>query len=205
MRGRGPIAAALVLLAPLAAPLHWQAAAALQRGALAEAPWRLWSGHLVHFGWPHALADALALALLLGLRPARLSGRALAGAAFAAAPLLSLAILRLEPALREYRGASGLVVGLAVWVGVAAWQARSLSRRGLGLLALALVAKLAWDALGGHRSPVLPAGVSVAWSAHAAGALLGALFAAAWVARQRRARGSAGADQNGTGSSKTSG
>lgn len=181
VRWTGPIAVALGLLLPMLAPHPWQAAAALQRGALAEAPWRLWTGHLVHFGWPHALADGLALALLLGLRPTALRSRWLTAAAVAAAPLLSLGILGLEPALREYRGASGLVVGLAVWVGVAAWQARSLPRRWLGLLALAFVAKLAWDALAGDRSAVLPAGVSVAWSAHAVGALLGGAFAAAWL------------------------
>lgn len=187
MKCTGAAAVPLALLAPMLAPASWQAAAALQRGALAAEPWRLWTGHLVHFSLAHALVDAAALGTLLALRPAVLRGRALLFGALAAAPLLSGAILCLEPALRVYRGASGLVVGLAVWIGWAAWHERSLPRGALLALGLAGGAKLLGDALGPHASPVLPAGVAVAWSAHVGGALLGAVCGLAWARAQRTA------------------
>ena len=57
---------------------------ALTAGALRE-PWRLWTCHLVHFGWGHALANAFALSVPLLLahrqdRPQRVVQRQRVGA-----------------------------------------------------------------------------------------------------------------------------
>ena len=38
---------------------QWREALLYDRGALGRGEWwRIWSGHLVHFGWPHWVADA---------------------------------------------------------------------------------------------------------------------------------------------------
>lgn len=173
------LATVVVLTAIACLPAPWQAVGALQRGAVASGEvWRLWTAHLVHFGWRHALFDALALALLARGVLCTVPLRRLLVAGLGVAPLLSLAVLWLQPGLREYRGASGLVVALLAWLVVDTWRQRRAGRGWLGFAAAALVGKLAWEAWPGHAagSLVLPPGVSVAWSAHLAGALLGALL-----------------------------
>jgi rhomboid family GlyGly-CTERM serine protease len=179
----GPAVAAAVtaglLMVAAVLPPSWQQAGALRRSdVLAGEGWRLWSGHLVHFGLPHAWFDALALAALVFGALQTLSPARLLGAGLVVAPLLSLSVLGLEPGLQEYRGASGLVVALLAWTVADLWRRRAVPRRWLALGAIGLVGKVAWDAGPGRHvaSGVLPAGVAVAWSAHLAGAVLGALW-----------------------------
>ena len=159
-------------------PPAWQAALALDRGALAAGQWwRLWSGHAVHYGLAHAAVNAAALAALLAwLRP----GGCLALGSLVCLPLLGFAVLWLEPALLQYRGASGVVVWLGTLAWLQAWQARDAGRGWLLLLATVLVAKLVWESWPGRVVPSgsLPEGVSLAWSAHLAGAVLGLGWAA---------------------------
>lgn len=88
---------------------------ALTAEALRE-PWRLWTGHMVHFGWEHTLANAIALAvpwILVG----RAGRRRLALSTLLVPPLLSLLLL---PSIgeAEYRGASGLACALWALVGL---------------------------------------------------------------------------------------
>ncbi|WP_243302488.1 rhombosortase [Geothrix oryzisoli] len=151
---------------------------ALTAEALRE-PWRLWTGHLVHFGWEHALANAVALAVpwLLAERGDR--GR-LALPLLLIAPLLSLLLL---PTLggAEYRGASGLACALWALVGLRLTERPESAPIGRWLLA-GLTLKLGLEAAFGGVL-LHPAGWSTLPAAHLWGALLG--WIAALVPRPR--------------------
>lgn len=173
---RGTALAACVVL-PMVLPASVQQLLALRREETLAGfeVWRLWSGHLVHFGWSHALFDGIAWIVLSMWCWQRIGMARWAVAMLIGAPLLSAAVWLLEPGLSEYRGASGLVVALVAWTWVHGWRGRVTGRLAWALLGLAIVAKLVWDVCAG-ASAVLPAGVTVAWSAHLAGALLGAAW-----------------------------
>lgn len=145
-----------------------------QREAIAQGElWRLLTGHLVHFGGRHALADGLGL-LILAWAVRDLAWR------WGPLPLLlliSAALWLVAPELQSYRGASALVMlVLALWLR-RLWQQQPTWRVGLGLFMVVLALKLVADALGLAAAwSTLPAGISVAWQAH----LLG--FALGWLA-----------------------
>jgi len=148
-------------------------ALALTAEALRE-PWRLWTGHLVHYGWAHALANALALVVPTLLVQGR-DRIQLLGVVLLAAPLLSLLLLA-DPALGQYRGASGLACILWAWVGLRLslrWDSATIGLLLLGGLLLKLGAEAS---LGGGFM-----GSSEGWqslpAAHFGGALLGLAFA----------------------------
>jgi membrane associated rhomboid family serine protease len=105
---------------------------ALTSGAAQGEVWRLWTGHIAHYGWMHFALNALAAAPALAMVPAR-DRRLLLIPAFVAAPLISCVIL-MSPFGFEYRGASALVVGLWFYAGI-----RERSRRGNIMLALASI------------------------------------------------------------------
>jgi membrane associated rhomboid family serine protease len=150
---------------------------ALTTQALAE-PWRLWTGHLIHYGGAHALANGIALLVPFALAPQRERPR-LALALLLLAPLLSLCLL---PTLRdaEYRGASGLACALWTLVGF-----RALGKtRALGLLLLGgLGLKLVFEACTGGSFLLRSEGWRSLPAAHFWGAALGSGFAL--VARLR--------------------
>lgn len=163
------------LLSALA--LRWPAlfdALLLDRADVARGQWwRLWSGHLLHLGAAHALMDvgAWAIVLLLALRQ-EVVGEVIA-AALLGMPLLSLALLRLEPALQWYAGLSGILHGLLVIV---------LWRRGGGIacLVLALLAvKLTWEWRAGSPWQDFPV-VTLAHRLGAAWGVVWLLAATAW-------------------------
>lgn len=176
--GPAAVAAALTLLLPAlasAVALRWPpafAALLLDRDALAQGQvWRLWSGHLLHLDAAHAALNLAALAVIVLLaQRQRMFGEVVA-AALAGMPLLSLALLWLDPALQWYAGLSGILHGLLVVV---------LARRG-GILAWSvlalLAAKLAWEWHAGSSWQ----GFSVVTLAHR----LGAAWGVAWVIAAR--------------------
>lgn len=146
---------------------------ALTSEALRE-PWRLWTGHLVHFGWEHTVANLVALATPL-LLAGRRDRRRLAFALMVGAPLLSLLLL---PSLggAQYRGASGLACVLWALVGL------RLASRGesapVGLLMLGgLGLKLGLEAAFGSCFLLHPEGWRTLPAAHLWGTLLGLILA----------------------------
>ncbi len=160
---------------------------ALTSRALAE-PWRLWTGHLAHFGAGHALANALALAVPLVLSPRRDWPR-MALALLLGVPLLSLLLL---PALGDgaYRGASGLACLLWALVGL-----RLAVRRGaapVGLLLLGgLALKLGVEAALGVPFLARPDGWQTLPAAHLWGTALGLAFALPGLAHRAHLGGEA--------------
>ena len=99
-----------------------RAALLYDRTALASGQWwRLWSGHLVHFGWPHFVADT-GLWLILGYLLGR--GRTLA---FSVVVLLlpvaiSGAIYVFSPTMLRYGGLSAVDLCLLLFVAGRGWQ-----------------------------------------------------------------------------------
>ena len=156
---------------------------ALTADALRE-PWRLWTGHLAHYGWAHALANAVALAVPLVLLPARERRRS-ALALLALAPALSLAILpRLGAG--EYRGASGLAC--ALWALAGLHLAGRRESAAVGLLMLAgLGIKLAAEAALGAGFLLRAEGWQTMPAAHFWGAALGLGWALPGSLRRRPA------------------
>jgi rhomboid family GlyGly-CTERM serine protease len=141
----------------------------LSAEALRE-PWRLWACHLVHFGWEHALANALALVVPLLLMPKQDRARLLAFSLFAA-PILSLLLL-LDPDLGQYRGASGLACALWAWVGLRLACSREAPAIGL-LLVGGLLLKLGTEVALGGAFLVHPDGWRALPAAHLWGTLMG--------------------------------
>ena len=100
----------------------WRDALLYDRAALARGEvWRVWTGHLVHFGWPHFVADTgllLILGWLLAARHARFTRRALAFM-----PVFIGAVLYwLDPAMPRYGGLSAIDLGLLVYLALQGWQ-----------------------------------------------------------------------------------
>ncbi|HCZ32418.1 MAG TPA: rhombosortase [Holophagaceae bacterium] len=142
---------------------------ALTAEALRE-PWRLWTGHLVHYGWNHALANGAALLVPWILAAPRDRWR-LALATVFIPPLLSLLLL---PSLAgaEYRGASGLACALWALAGLSHRLHRESTSVGALLLG-GLALKLVLEAALGTPFLARPEGWQSLLQAHLWGALLG--------------------------------
>lgn len=163
--------------APVLATLRFE------RGAIAAGEaWRLLSGHFVHLGWRHGLADAAGLALLWALfaraLPARDWGWVLSGSLLA----IDAGLWWLTPGLQWYVGLSGLLHG-----GWAAGSAAGAARREPAsvLLLLVLVLKLAWEYR--HGTSLVMGELPVVTSAHLYGAV-GALLVLGLLRLRARAR-----------------
>lgn len=142
--------------------------------------WQLWSCHFAHWNAAHAWLNVLAALPPLVMLRRRGLVKIAAGLAIVP-PLLSLAILA-AGIDGEYRGASGLIVALWVYVGL------SLVRDAAGRVLLAAIgfkliaeAFQVWPSADASFDPFAPA--------HYAGALLGAMAAVASGAGVVRASG----------------
>ena len=142
---------------------------ALTAEALRE-PWRLWTGHLIHYGWNHALANGAALLVPWILVAPRDRWRLALATAFIP-PLLSLLLL---PSLAgaEYRGASGLACALWALAGLGNLLHRESTAVGALLLG-GLTLKLVLEAALGTPFLAQPEGWRSLPLAHLWGALLG--------------------------------
>ncbi|MGZ5200949.1 MAG: rhombosortase [Telluria sp.] len=178
LRERAPVslllAVACIALALL--PDDVQGLLAFERHAILSGEvWRLWSAHLVHFSWKHALADGVVLFSMARLAEQEFGSRRLAVTLAIAAPLISLVLLGLVPALIEYRGASAIAVLVGVIAAAALWRDERWHAFVI-LAASTYVLKTVMDALcPDAASAILAAGVSVSWQAHTCGAITGAV------------------------------
>ena len=88
-------------------------------------------------------------------------------------PVLSLLTLLTAPQLAAYRGASALAVMMGFAAGGVLWRDVGL-RIPVALIVALFLVKLASDANGAATDlSGLPAGIALAWQAHAVGALIG--------------------------------
>ncbi|MCC6416324.1 MAG: rhombosortase [Opitutaceae bacterium] len=100
----------------------WRGGLIYDRAAIARGEWwRLWTGHWVHFGWPHFLADT-GLFLIMGWTLRR-AHRRFALTALVAMPLfVSLTLWFLDPEMERYAGLSALNLGLLLYLALQGWQ-----------------------------------------------------------------------------------
>lgn len=83
--------------------------------------WRIWTGHLVHFGWVHYLADGL-LFMVIGWALER-SQRGYGRLSLLLLPVaVSGAVFFFDPKMTVYGGLSGVNVGLLIFLACRGWQ-----------------------------------------------------------------------------------
>jgi rhomboid family GlyGly-CTERM serine protease len=154
----------------------WQPALLYSRSAIADGHyWRLWTGHFVHFGWPHFIADA-GLLLLLGCTLGRERPRAAWPALTALPVLISLVLFWADPQLDRYAGLSALNLGLLLYFALHGWDRGQRDWFWPGIIGLYAV-ELGFEAVrGGHGGGFIAfsdPSVRVATGAH--------LIAAGWA------------------------
>jgi rhomboid family GlyGly-CTERM serine protease len=150
--------------------------------------WRLWTGHLTHFGRAHAVGDIAAFAVWAAALELGWNRRMLAQSLLGAGLLVAALVLATSPSAIEYRGLSAIdcaLVAELITLGVA--DARQRRRPvllfALTLWAAGLVAKTVFELLQGHAvlAPDLGHGVALLPTAHifgiTAGIVLGAWYA----------------------------
>lgn len=152
------------------------AALELRRDSVLSEPWRLVTGHLVHFGFQHFALDVLAFFVLTALCERSGRGATLRVLALSAVSV-SAAVLLFCPELTHYRGLSGIDSALFAYLARALWRRPTpgpliLVAQRLPLLLFA--GKLSIEALAGTTLFVSPTeDFSPVPIAHIAGGLTG--------------------------------
>jgi rhomboid family GlyGly-CTERM serine protease len=145
--------------------------------------WRLFSGHLVHLGWPHLVLNLAGLLLVWLLAGDQYSLKQWMIVLVGSVAGVSLGLWYLDPALEWYVGLSGVLHGLLIAgliPGVRALSGESLT------IAIVVIGKLAYEQLAGPLpGSEATAGGAVVVNAHLYGALGGVLAA---LLVQRRVR-----------------
>jgi rhomboid family GlyGly-CTERM serine protease len=149
----------------------------LDREALATGQfWRLWSGHWLHFSASHLVWNLVVL-LTAGTCLERLRPGLLLRHVVIAAPLIGVAIMIFEPALRSYGGLSGLATAVTVLLSLHHLRLATPARPiWIGVLAL-VAAKSVHDALfpGSLLVDYTHAAIQPSVTAHLAGAVVAML------------------------------
>ena len=100
----------------------WRESLIYDRTALAQGQlWRIWTGHWIHFGWPHFFPDTglfLIVGWLLEERHALFSRVAL----FLMPAVISGVLYWLDPAMVRYGGLSAVDLGLLLYLAAQGWQ-----------------------------------------------------------------------------------
>ena len=187
-------AAAMVIQAVAAWTPQLSAALIYDRPAIGAGQWwRLWTGHLVHYGWLHCGVDTAVL-LYLGrviTWPAALYRGA---ALLVLPPLISVALWFFDPGMTYYAGLSALNLGLFVFHALQNWRRDRTDWLWPAVLVVC-VAEIAFERFRGGAGGGLIAfsdpTVRIATTAHIAGGLGGLAF---WLWLLCRSR----AQRNGT-------
>jgi rhomboid family GlyGly-CTERM serine protease len=139
--------------------------------------WRVWTGHVTHFGGEHLFWDLL---MFMGLAGAceQLRPRQIVPALILMAGGISLAVQWFCTDIATYRGLSGIDTGLFVWFAgmrlVASVNARDLATGLLWALpSVGLVGKLLYEAVTGQTLFVDSSGFVPLVTAHLAGVVIG--------------------------------
>jgi len=163
----------------------WREALIYDRFALRGANewWRVWTGHFVHFGWPHFIADA-GLLMIIGWTLGK-QFRTASWIALVVQPLFISAVLYwLDPEMMRYAGLSAVNLGLLLLLAVRGWQGnwRDWFWPAIVLIyVVELVYEITRGGQGGGFIQFDEPGVKVATSAHLAAAAYALI---AWVVTQ---------------------
>lgn len=188
-----PVVYPVVAVAALVIQLNpaWRGALLYDRAAVAGGElWRLWTGHLVHFGWPHFVADT-GLLLVLGwaFGPRHWWASWLGFGLMP--PFIAVALYLFDPAMARYGGLSALDLGLLLLFVVQNWERKWTDWFWPAVLAIyvgEVILEIVQGGRGGGMIAFDDPTVRVATSAHLAAA---AYALGAWViGRAARKRGS---------------
>lgn len=182
---------------------EWRGSLLYDRLPLARGEfWRAWTGHLVHFGWAHFIADT-GLFLLLGwvLQGGHARFSVLSLCLMPA--FISIVLYGLDPAMQRYGGLSALNLGLLLYLAAQGWQ-RNWADWFWPAVLLIYAGEIVFEIMQGGRGGGMirfddPA-VRVATSAHLASAvyaLLAWLVARWWTKKDRSPQAPAGGDGQG--------
>ncbi|HEY8995742.1 MAG TPA: rhombosortase [Lacunisphaera sp.] len=83
--------------------------------------WRIWTGHLVHFGWPHLVVDA-GLLLIVGWIAEKDYPRFMRIALLLMPAFISASMFWLEPGMARYGGLSAFNLGVLLYVAAQGWR-----------------------------------------------------------------------------------
>jgi len=165
----------------------WREDLVYNRSELAHGEWwRIWTGQLVHFGWPHFIADAglfVILGRLLEWQHPRLSRFALV-----AMPLVITAtIFWCDRSMTRYGGLSAVNLGLLVFLACQGWQKNWFDWFWPSVLAIYIGEVVLEETVGhGHGGGMIQfddPSVHVATDAHIVSAIFGVLL---WWGLRRR-------------------
>lgn len=164
-----------------------------RRALLANEPWRLLTGHLVHINWPHAAINAAALLIVARLFAPDLSAPRQLNVLLSASVVIGLGLAVLAPGILWYRGLSGVLHAL-FFAGAAKWlfSVRSRALRDLWLPAALFAGgwiKVALEQPAGSALPYADwLGAAVVPQAHLLGAAWGSMSGLLLALADRRNR-----------------
>ena len=166
----------------------WRDGLIYDRSALPSGQfWRIWTGHLVHFGWPHFLADAGLFMIMGGLLEAR-HARFSHWALLLMPAFISAIIYYFDPNMGRYGGLSAVNLGLLLYWAAQGWQRQWSDWFWPGVLVI-YVGEIIFEIIQGGRGGGMiqfdDPSIKVATNAHVASAAY-ALVAWAIAARHNR-------------------
>lgn len=161
---------------PMLSPEHWQMLMEYQRLGVADGElWRFITGHLTHLGWGHLLMNLLGFWLIhqLFFRNGMPAMACISGLILLTLTT-SAGLYLFSPSIDWYRGFSGVLHGLLIWVLLRELKQHTAAN---ALLLSLVVIKLAWEQFSGPipGSEVIAKG-RVIVDAHLYGGLGGALL-----------------------------
>jgi rhomboid family GlyGly-CTERM serine protease len=159
----------------------WRDHLLYDRAAIAGGDWwRIWTGHLVHFGWPHFIADA-GLFLILGWLLAAQHPGFTRTALVVMPAFISATLYWLDPGMSRYGGLSAINLGLLLYLALQGWRRDWTDWFWPAVLAIyvgEVIFEVAQGGRGGGLIRFDDPGVKVATSAHLASA---AYAVVAWL------------------------
>jgi rhomboid family GlyGly-CTERM serine protease len=191
MARRLPWAFVLTALAALVIQFHpaWRSSLLYERSAVADGQWwRLWTGHLVHFGWPHFVADT-GLFLILGFILGKTQSPWFPPALVLLPLVIAAAVYFFAPDMSRYGGLSAVDLALLLFVAGQGWQHNWKDWFWPAVLAI-YVGEIVLESVVGHgRGGGMirfdDPDIHVATSAHIAAAVCAALMLLAGLGQRR--------------------
>jgi rhomboid family GlyGly-CTERM serine protease len=151
----------------------WRDPLLYDRRAIAEGDWwRIWTGHLVHFGWPHFVADA-GLFLILGWLLEAPHPWFTRTALVVMPAFISGVLYWFDPGMTRYAGLSAVNLGLLLYLALQGWRRDWTDWFWPAVLAIyvgEVIFEVAQGGRGGGLIRFDDPGVKVATSAHLASA-----------------------------------
>lgn len=175
LAGRKPWVFLAVCLAAVVIQFNpaWRGALLYDRAGLEEGQyWRIWTGHLVHFGWGHFVADVGLLFILGWLLEARYPVFSWVALALMP-PFISAILYWFDPAMIRYGGLSAVNLGMLLYLAGQGWRRNWTDWFWPAVLAI-YVGEVIFEAVQGGRGGGMikfdDPGIHVATSAHLASA-----------------------------------